>query len=114
MNDSRTCYAPRYLANCARCGKEMRKSRAVAIDILNAKAELGVCNEYAACFHNAAKMLELLPAADVTPVRHDLRAAVEVLGTYYERGLNSNYVRDPIAWALYQTWRKMDGGADNG
>lgn len=65
-------------------------------------------------YHEFLRMVNAIPAADVTPVRHDLRAAVEVLGTYYERGLNSNYVRDPIAWALYQTWRKMDGGADNG
>lgn len=44
--------------------------KATAVDIMNAKAELGVCSEYAACFHNAAKMLEILPAADVVPVRH--------------------------------------------
>lgn len=42
--------------------------KAVAVDIMNAKAEMGVCSEYAACFHAAAKMLELLPAADVVPV----------------------------------------------
>lgn len=44
---------------------------------------------------------------------HELRKAVKLLGKNYERGLNSDYVRNPVAWAMYQTWKEMDGGADN-
>lgn len=51
---------------------------------------------------------------NVTPVRPELRKAVKLLEKNYERGLNSEFVRDPVAWALYQTWRQMDGGDDNG
>lgn len=59
------------------------------------------------------KVLAELPAAEVEPVRPELRKAVKLLMKNYDRGLNSDYVRNPVAWALYQTWREMDGGADN-
>lgn len=48
-----------------------------------------------------------LPAADVAPVRHELQKAVKMLANNYERGLNSDFVRDPLAWVLYQTWKGM-------
>lgn len=47
-------------------------------------------------------------------VRPELRKAVKLLGENYERGVNSGYVDNPAAWALYQTWKQIDGGADNG
>lgn len=58
-------------------------------------------------------MLDEEPTAEVELVRPDLRKAVKLLGKNYERGLNSDYVRNPVAWALYQTWKEMDGGTDN-
>ena len=45
-------------------------SKESAISILEAKAEMAVCAPAQPYFHKAAKMIELLPAADVTPVRH--------------------------------------------
>lgn len=46
-------------------------------------------------------------AADVASVRPELRKAVDLLHKNYEKALNSSYVRNPIAWALYHT-KKMD------
>lgn len=42
--------------------------KAVIVDMLRTKAELGRASGYGACYDNAAKMVELLPAADVAPV----------------------------------------------
>lgn len=57
--------------------------------------------------------LENAGKADVTLVRPELRKSLRVLEMNYERGLNSEIARDPLAWALYQTWKEIDGGADN-
>ena len=45
-------------------------SKESAISIFEAKAEMAVCTPAQPYFHKAAKMIELLPAADVAPVRH--------------------------------------------
>ena len=37
-----------------------------------------------------------------------LEEAVEMLETEYERAKNLEYVINPLAWALYHTWRKAD------
>lgn len=41
-----------------------------AISIFTAKAEMAVCTPAQPYFANAAKMIEILPAADVAPVVH--------------------------------------------
>lgn len=43
-----------------------------AISIFNAKAEMAVCTPAQPYFANAAKMIEILPAADVAPVVHGM------------------------------------------
>lgn len=45
-------------------------SKESAISIFEAKAEMAVCTPAQSYFHKAAKMIELLPAADVAPVQH--------------------------------------------
>ena len=40
------------------------------VRMLRAKAEMGRLSEYSVCFDNVAKMIELLPAADVAEVKH--------------------------------------------
>lgn len=50
------------------------------------------------------------PESDIARFGLELRKAVRLLEKNYEKGLNSDYVNDPIAWALYQTWEEMDGG----
>lgn len=47
------------------------------------------------------------PAADVAPKRHELHKVVKLLESNYERGASWDYICDPVAWALYQTWREI-------
>lgn len=37
--------------------------------------------------------------------------AVEILKRNYDRALSIGYVKMPIAWALYKTWRFFDSRA---
>lgn len=37
-----------------------------------------------------------------------LEKAIELLKYKYEVGKKSVYVNDPLAWALYQVWKKVD------
>ena len=55
------------------------------------------------------ELIQDVPAADVAPVRTELRKAVKELHKQYERAINSPAVRNPLAWALYRTWVMMDG-----
>ena len=46
-----------------------------------------------------------------------LEQAIELLRKEYERAKNLEYVKKPLAWALYQVWKKADrakmkGGAE--
>lgn len=38
--------------------------------------------------------------------------AVRELAKEYERALHLDYVRNPIAYALYQVWKKADAEGD--
>lgn len=38
--------------------------------------------------------------------------AIELLKQEYERARGLQYVRDPVAYALYQVWRKADGAKE--
>ena len=37
-----------------------------------------------------------------------LKKAIELLESEYERAKKLEYVRNPLAWALYQVWKKAD------
>lgn len=41
-----------------------------------------------------------------------LKKAIALLKEKYEEGKRSKYVRDPLAWALYQVWKRADEGRD--
>ena len=44
-----------------------------------------------------------------------LEQAIELLRKEYERAKYIPYVKRPLAWALFQTWKKVDkmrGGAE--
>ncbi len=49
------------------------------------------------------------PDADIVRFGLELRKAVRLLEKNYEKGLNSDYVNNPLAWALYQTCKETDG-----
>lgn len=38
----------------------------------------------------------------------EIEKAIIIIKEEYERALKLKYVNDPIAWALYHTWRKFD------
>lgn len=40
-----------------------------------------------------------------------LERAISLLRKEYERACTLDYVRNPLAWALYQIWKKVDKGA---
>lgn len=46
----------------------------------------------------------------------DLEKAIELLRKEYERAKHIPYVKRPLAWALFQVWKKADiarkGGAE--
>lgn len=37
-----------------------------------------------------------------------LEQAIELLRKEYERAKNMDYVKKPLAWALFQVWKKAD------
>lgn len=37
-----------------------------------------------------------------------LKKAIELLEAEYERAKKLEYVHNPLAWALYQVWKKAD------
>lgn len=45
-------------------------NKAALVEIFRAKAEMGRASGYGVCFDAAAKMVEMLPTADVVQVRH--------------------------------------------
>lgn len=55
-----------------------------------------------------------LPAADVAPVVPELRKVVELLHEEYERSKKLDFVYDPLAYAVYQVWKAVDGRRKNG
>lgn len=37
-----------------------------------------------------------------------LETAIKLLQKYYEIAKNNDWIRDKVAWALYQTWKDAD------
>ena len=46
--------------------------------------------------------------AKTISVAAELEKAIKILKVEYERAKENPVVRDPIAWALYQTWRRSE------
>ena len=38
----------------------------------------------------------------------NLEKAIKLLESEYERAKNMEYVKKPLAWALFQTWKAVD------
>ena len=38
--------------------------------------------------------------------------AIDILQEEYEKTRNNPYIHNPIAWALYHTWRRIESGRD--
>ena len=59
--------------------------------------------------YGLAKRLDEVPTADVVEVVPELRKTVELLCKEYEKAKQNPIVRDPLAYALYQAWKAVDG-----
>ena len=73
--------------------------------------EMALCNKNGECgeeHRQLAEWLSELKRLRAEPVRTELRKAVDLLHKNYEKALDSSYVRNPIAWALYHTWREVN------
>ena len=57
----------------------------------------------------AAMMADCIPAAEVVPVRPELRKVVNQFHDEYEKALQLPFVRNPLAYALYHVWKAVDG-----
>ena len=63
------------------------------------------------CFSDMVSAYDVasIPAADVVEVAPELRKAVALLHEEYEKAKQLEFVRDPLAYALYQAWKTVDG-----
>lgn len=41
-----------------------------------------------------------------------IEKAIELLKDLYNDALNSSWIRNPVAWALYQTWMKAENSGE--
>ena len=40
----------------------------------------------------------------------DIESAIKYLHEQYDKALKMDYIKNPLAWAIYQTWRYVDKG----
>ena len=40
----------------------------------------------------------------------DIESAIKYLHKQYDKALKMDYIKNPLAWALYQTWKYVDKG----
>lgn len=52
------------------------------------------------------RWLKSLPS--IQPSDSKIENAIRVLRSKYNKALSQDYIRNPIAWALYQTWKECD------
>lgn len=43
-----------------------------------------------------------------TLIGSDIDSVIKVLSENYEKALKMDYIKNKLAWALYQTWKKYD------
>ena len=66
------------------------------------------CREsYGACC-GVCGLIEKAPVVDAVPVAKDLRAVIKQLENEYDRAKSLEYVRNPLAFALYRVWKNVD------
>ena len=70
------------------------------------KWDEGIEYGYAAAHRHLVDIIENLPSAQ--PSDSKIENAIRVLQSKYNKALSQDYIRNPIAWALYQTWKEFD------
>lgn len=64
---------------------------------------------YCKGWNSAIEILEAAPTVDAMQVSKELQAVVKRLEKEYSKAKSLKYVHDPLAFALYRVWRKVDG-----
>ena len=58
----------------------------------------------------ARKLMEAAPTVDAVEVSDKrIEKVVKLIESEYERALKLEYIRNPLAYALYQVWKKIEG-----
>ena len=84
--------------------------REALIDVLAVShAHHANSNREAALLDRDIRLVREQPAADVVEVVPELRKVVELLRKECEKAKQNPVVHDPLAYALYQTWKAVDG-----
>ena len=80
-------------------------------------SDIGLCGNCAVLV--AVKLLEKVPAADVAEVCFPAelhvgdrawKKAMSILDKRYAEAKKLPFIREPMAWALYHTWKEFDDG----
>ena len=53
-----------------------------------------------------------IAAVDAVPVAPELTAVVEELNAMYACANGQQWIKDPVAWSLYQVWKDCGGRED--
>lgn len=75
--------------------------------------EIGSCCSEEPCFDLICEFASA-PVIDAVEVAPELKKSVELLQKKYEKAKQAPCVRDPLAYALFQTWKAVDGRRRNG
>ena len=66
-----------------------------------------LCNNYA---YAAMDVIKRLPAAELHVGDRAWKKAMRILDKKYAEAKKLPFIRDPLAWALYHTWKEFDDG----
>lgn len=81
-------------------------SRQAAIDALNDEYH-GMISDESMKIYQIIKWLEELPSAK-PDANSRIERAIRTLQKNYNLALSRDYIQNPIAWALYETWKEFD------
>lgn len=113
-----TAYGTIHCQICSECGADIMEDDNYDYDlcpVCGARMDGGAENEY-------LNKDELLKAIDQLPYMVEgeiettlsgdikLDNAVNYLYEQYDKALKMDYIKNPLAWALYQTWKHVDKG----
>ena len=70
---------------------------------------------YADAYNDLAEDFYSIPAADVAEVVRSKdcdawKKAISIIDKKYAEAKKLPFIRDPLAWALYHTWKELDNG----
>lgn len=81
--------------------------------ILDSINEVAVRLDYLDCRSIQEDIAEIWDRYGYQPTPNELVKAIKILTKNYARGHQLVFVRNPLAWSLYQTWKQFDGEWQN-